>query len=243
VQAAERRLIERADVVITTSAALYESKRRLHPNTHLVRHGVDVAHFARALDDGLPEPADLAGIRRPILGFFGLIHHWIDCDLIVRVARQRPNLSFVLIGSNRSGHPGLTETPNIHLLGRREYARLPAYCKAFDAALLPFVCNRMTLNINPIKLREYLAAGLPVVSTPLPEAARYQPHVQIARDPDDFARACDAAITHSSPKERRQRARCVADETWEAVVEKLSRLVTDPSGRPAACAPAAALTG
>jgi glycosyltransferase involved in cell wall biosynthesis len=243
VQAAERRLIERADVVITTSAALYESKRRLHPNTHLVRHGVDVAHFARALDDSLPEPADLAAIRRPILGFFGLIHHWIDCDLIVRVARQRPNLSFVLIGSNRSGHPGLTETPNIHLLGRREYARLPAYCKAFDAALLPFVCNRMTLNINPIKLREYLAAGLPVVSTPLPEAARYQPHVQIARDPDDFARACDAAITHSSPKERRQRARCVADETWEAVVEKLSRLVTDPSGRPAACAPAAALTG
>ena len=235
---AERRLIERADVVITTSGALYESKRRLRPDAHLVRHGVDVPHFARALDNGLEVPPDLVGLRRPRLGFFGLIHHWIDCDLIESVARRRPDYSFVLIGADHRNHAGLLRQPNVHLLGRRAYASLPAYCRGFDAALLPFVCNRMTENINPIKLREYLAAGLPVVSTPLPEAVRYSPDVLIASDAESFARGCDEAVAQSSPSRRKARSRRVAGETWDAVVERLSRIVEGSKPAPAANMPA-----
>ncbi len=225
VAAAERRLMECADVVITTSSTLYQTKRQWHANTHLVRHGVDVAHFRQALDTKLAEPADLRACNGPILGFFGLIHHWIDCDLLADVARLRPGYSFVLIGADHRRHAGLAALKNVHLLGRRPYAELPAYCKAFDAALLPFARTRMTRNVNPIKLREYLAAGLPVVSTPLPEAERYQPDVMIAADPAAFARSCDTAVRLSSLSQRIARTRTVADETWDAVVERLSRAV------------------
>ncbi len=240
VTTAEQRVLARADVVVTTSQALYESKRCRNPNTHLVRHGVDAAHFAPALDDGLPLPAELAGVREPILGFFGLIHHWIDCDLMEAVARLRPGYSFVLIGEDRRNHAGLRRCPNVHFLGRRPYGSLPAYCRAFSAGLLPFTRTRMTRNINPIKLREYLAAGLPVVSTPLPEAERYWPEVRIAADAESFARACDEAVADAAPARRRARSRLVADETWDAVVERLSMLADVPASAsaPACAAPA-----
>ena len=226
VRIAERRLIERSDLVITTSAALQESKEALHPRTHLVRHGVDVAHFARAVDRGLARPADLAGIPAPVYGFFGLIDHWFDVELMTAVARARPQASFVLLGDRRADTMSLEALPNVHLLGRRDYGQLPAYCAAFDAALLPFRINAMTRNINPIKLREYLAAGLPVVSTPLPEAVRYAPDVLVAEDCESFCGQCDRALTLSEPAARRRRSARVASESWEAVVERLCDLVT-----------------
>ncbi len=240
VAAAEQRVLARADVVVTTSQALYESKRSSNANTHLVRHGVDAAHFAPALDGGLPLPTELAGIRGPMLGFFGLIHHWIDCDLLEAVAQLRPAYSLVLIGEDRQNHAGLRRCPNVHFLGRRPYGSLPAYCRAFSAGLLPFARTRMTRNVNPIKLREYLAAGLPVVSTPLPEAERYWPEVRIAADAESFAQACDEAVADAAPARRHARSRLVADETWDAVVERLSMLAdkapTVPS--PAGAVPA-----
>ena len=226
IRTAERRLIDRADVVITTSQTLYESRRAQHPNTFLVRHGVDFAHFASAVDGTLPVPQDLADIPRPVFGFFGLMHHWFDVELLAAVARARPDKSFVLIGDSHTEVSALKELPNVHLLGRRDYRDLPAYCAAFDAALLPFRINRMTRNINPIKLREYLAAGLPVIATPLPEAAVYQPDVLIAKDAISFARCCSQALTMTSPDARRRRSARVADESWTTVVERLSKIVT-----------------
>jgi glycosyltransferase involved in cell wall biosynthesis len=236
---AEQALIDRADTVITTSAALFAAKRPRHPNVHLVRHGVDANHFRRALEPDLTLPADLAAIPSPRLGFFGWIHHWIDCRLIGAVARLRPDYSFVLIGTDDSGDATLRDLPNVYLMGQRPYAALPAYCRGFDAALLPFACTRMTRNVNPIKLREYLAAGLPVVSTPLPEAVAYQPDVLLAREPDAFARACDEAIARSTPTQRRARSRRVAGETWEAVVERLACIIEGIE--PAAARPAMAV--
>lgn len=225
VRVAERRLIERSDLVITTSAALQESKEALHPRTHLVRHGVDAAHFARAVDRGLARPADLAGIPAPVYGFFGLIDHWFDVELISAAAQARPRASFVLLGDRRADTVSLEALPNVHLLGRRDYGQLPAYCAAFDAALLPFRINAMTRNINPIKLREYLAAGLPVVSTPLPEAVRYAPDVLVAENCESFCRQCDRALTLTELAARRRRSARVAGESWEAVVERLCDLV------------------
>ncbi|MHC4063365.1 MAG: glycosyltransferase [Planctomycetota bacterium] len=225
IQAAERRLIEKADAVVTTSAALYESKRQLHPRTFLVRHGVEAGHFAAAVERGLTLPGDLAGLPRPMFGFFGLIHHWFDVELLAAVARARPEASFVLLGDCRADVGALNGLANVHLLGRREYSELPTYCSAFDVALLPFRINEMTRNINPIKLREYLAAGLPVVSTPLPEARRYGPDVFVAQDCDTFCRQCDLALQATDPRARRRRSARVADESWEAVVERLSGIV------------------
>jgi len=237
----EQRLIQKADVVITTSSSLFESKRRLHPRTHLVRHGVDVEHFARAVTRDLPVPEDIAGLPRPIFGFFGLLHHWIDVELVARVARSRPQASFVLLGDCATDVSALRALPNVHLLGRRDYRTLPAYCSAFDVALLPFRINDMTRNVNPIKLREYLAAGLPVVSTPLPEATAYRPDVLVAADSAEFCRCCDQALEDSDPDARRRRSARVAEESWDAVVDRLSGIVgsvVEQSGR-AAGVPAA----
>ena len=225
VGAAERRLIEQADLVVTTSAALYESKQRLHPRTFLVRHGVEVDHCAAAANRELPLPRDVADLPRPLFGFFGLIHHWFDLDLLAAVARARPAYSFVLLGDCLVHAGDLTALPNVHLLGRRDYQDLPAYCSAFDVALLPFRINEMTRNINPIKLREYLAAGLPVVSTPLPEVLAYEPDVLTAEDGDSFCRQCDRALTVNDGQARQRRSTRVAGESWEAVVERLGEIV------------------
>src|SRR5262249_55425523 len=138
----------------------------------LITHGVDVAHFRQACDPDTPIPADISALAKPIVGFFGLIEDWVDLRLIRFLAQTRPAWSFVLVGKAVADTAALQGLPNVHLLGRKDYRELPGYCKAFDAALLPFVINELTLAANPLKLREYLAAGLPVIASAIPEAER-----------------------------------------------------------------------
>ncbi len=217
----EREMMARSDVVLATSRALYEARRGVHPCVHLVRHGVDDAHFGAALREG-PVPADVAGLGRPIVGFFGLIHDWLDAELVAAAARLRPGWSFVLLGEVQRDVGALRACANVHLIGRREYAALPEYCRAFDVAMIPFVVNELTRNVNPIKLREYLAAGRAVVSTPLPEAARYAPQVVTAGTAQEFVAACERAMAEDSPAQRAERAAAVAEEGWGRRVEEIS---------------------
>jgi len=223
----ERDLIARADLVVTTSRRLQASKQACHPRTHLVTHGVDYEHFAKATSPDLTEPEDVADLPRPILGFFGLIQEWVDLDLLAEVARRRPGWSIVLIGEMRTAIGPGRQPPNLHVLGRRPYETLPAYCRAFDVGLIPFRVNALTLKVNPIKLREYLAAGLPVVSTPLPEAEAYQPLVEIADGVDAFVDACQRAVTGNTPEQIERRQAAMRQETWRAKIELLSQLVED----------------
>lgn len=229
----EEDLCRRADLVVTTSTALQEAKAPWNPNTLLVPHGVDYEHFAQALANGLPAPPDVTGIPHPRLGFFGLIRDWVDLDLLAEVARRRPEWHFVLIGDadsnvNIAQYRGVE---NMHFLGRKPYEQLPAYCKQLDVGLIPFKINELTLAVNPIKLREYLAAGLPVVSTPLPEVKLYQHLIHLAEGPDDFERACQAALSENTPPGRRTRSDAMQTETWPAKVERISRAAA--SGRKA----------
>lgn len=227
VVAREREQLLRADLVVTTAERLHAVKSAIRPDAKLVPHGVDYDLFARAWRERPPEPADLAGIQRPIFGFFGLVHHWVDCSLLARVAESRPVYSFVLIGDTVSDVSALRALPNVHLLGRRPHAELPAYCAAFQGGLLPFVRNRMTDCVNPIKLQEYLAAGLPVVATPIPEATRYEDGVILAAGAEEFARACDAAAANYGPESRERVSCLVQNDSWDARVELLSTLVED----------------
>ena len=223
--ALERELLERADLVFCTSRTLVERKRVSNPETHLASHGVDHAHFAKALDEGTPVAAEMRGLKRPILGFFGLVESWIDIDLFAHLASRRPDWTIVVVGKAKVDVSRLARHPNVVLTGRKPYEELPGFCKAWDVALCPFVLNELTRNVNPIKLREYLSAGLPVVSTGIPEVLHHKDWCEIADDPDAFLAACERALAEDSPDRRRRRSQAMASETWEAKVAALGEHV------------------
>ena len=223
----ERELVRRADLVLASSETLAAERRALNPRTHFVSHGVDVAHFSRALDPGLAVPPDAAGLARPVVGFFGLIAEWLDLDLIAEIARCRPDWTVAMIGKANVDTGALRALPNIRLLGQKPYAALPAYCRAFDVGIIPFRIDALTVRANPLKLREYLAAGLPVVSSDLPEVRKYAGLVRVATGAAEFIAAIEAALGERGEEHARARAAAMAPESWEARVEELSELIED----------------
>jgi glycosyltransferase involved in cell wall biosynthesis len=222
----ERDLVRRADLVLTSSERLCADRIALNPNTRFVSHGVDVRHFARALDPGTGTPADLGALPRPVIGFFGLLADWVDLDLVRVLALARPDWSFALVGKQATGVAVLRGLPNVHLLGQKPYALLPDYCRGFDVGIIPFRTNDLTIRANPLKLREYLAAGLPVVSTPLPEVARYRALVHLADGPTGFIQAITKALGERSPALDRARVAAMESESWEARVAEIERHLT-----------------
>jgi glycosyltransferase involved in cell wall biosynthesis len=223
--AAERALLERVDCVFTVNQALYESKRAHHGNVHLSPHGVDHAAFARALDPATPVPADLEAIPHPRIGFYGTIQDWIDFDLIAELARRRPEWQLVLLGQVLTDASKIRGLPNVHLLGQRPHAQLPAYCKGFDVGWIPYVLDERSPYINPLKLREYLSAGLPVASTAVPEVLRYRAHCAIEKDAGGFDAAIARLLAEDSPERRRARSDAMRAETWDARIAAISAVV------------------
>ncbi|WP_242395143.1 glycosyltransferase [Anaeromyxobacter oryzisoli] len=232
----ERRLLRRADLVIVSSERLLAAKREVNPRTVLVRHGVDHAHFARALDPTLAVPAPLARLPRPVIGFFGLLADWIDLELVRRVADAYPRASVVLLGKAIADLRPLEGARNVHLFGRRPYAELPAWCRGFDVALTPFRRNELALAANPLKAREYVAAGLPNVCTDLPELRRI-PGCTVTRTADEFVAAVGEALRSGGPSEAR--SALVRGEGWEAKVDELRAHVAAAEARGAGEARAA----
>ncbi len=222
---AEDELLDRADVVVATSEPLCHARRRHRPDTVLARHGVDYDHFSTAWKNNLPIPVDLAPLPRPVFGYFGLIEHWVDLKLLAEVARLRPGFSFAVLGDAKVDVTELRDIDNVHLLGRKPYEALPAYCAHFDAGLLLFAQNEMTRHVNPVKMREYLAAGLPVVSTPLPEAEPYRRWITTAPSPEAFALACDRVLREDDAGRAENISRTVVHETWRARVDELAKVV------------------
>ena len=225
----ENELIDKCDCVIASAGGLARKKQRGGKTIHVVRHGVDHAHFAKALSmESTMVPPDIRNIPRPILGFYGEINSWIDLPMIAEAAEKRPAWSFVLIGriAVEAGDIGfLDKIPNIHLLGQKEYGTLPAYCAAFDAALIPKKINDLTICMNPLKLREYLAAGVPVISAPLPEVKPYADVVKFAVTADELIAAFEE-ISRTPEKEiARALSKRVESEGWDARVEEISAII------------------
>ncbi len=163
----EREMFSLADVVFAGGASLYASKRHWHNNVHLFPSSIDYAHFAAARL-AQRDPADQAAIPHPRVGFYGVLDERLDRDLLRDVAQAHPDLHFVLIGPVvKISEDMLPRGANIHYLGKKEYAELPSYIAHWDVAMLPFAQNASTKFISPTKTPEYLAAGKPVVSTPI----------------------------------------------------------------------------
>ena len=222
----ERRLIQKADLQIVSSGPLYEAKRPHNPNTYLVTHGVDVDHFRKACDPSTDIPKDMSRLSKPVVGFYGLIADWVDLNLVRQLALSRPGWSFVLIGKLATDASPLRGLANVHLFGRREYRDLPSYCRGMDVCILPFVINQLTLAANPLKIREYLAAGLPVVASSIPEVRRLDGQVELASTPREFLGRIDRLVTQGRTGPNLSRSRLMDSESWDGKVEEMSRIVS-----------------
>lgn len=222
----EAELFRRADVTLVSAGELYRRKLRLAPDALLVPNGADVSHFAAALDPALPLPADLAPLPRPVIGYVGAVSGWLDQAMVAAAAQALPQGSFVLIGPVDTDVSLLESLPNVHLFGRRDYRELPAYLKGFDVATIPFKINELTLGVNPVKLYEYLAAGLPVVSAGLPEVEPFVPLIRVARTPGAFAEAVAAAVPgKNNPDQIAARLTAARSHSWEARAEAAAEAV------------------
>jgi glycosyltransferase involved in cell wall biosynthesis len=217
----EKSLLARAKLVITSSRPLFDGKRVANPHTVLIRHGVDHEHFRRALDPDTTVPREISRLPRPVIGYFGLISSdWVDVGLMEQVARRLPSASIVMLGKVAMDVSSLTRLPNVHLLGRKPYESLPAYCKGFDVAVIPFPINPATMNANPLKAREYLAAGIPVVSTAIPEVEELG-LCRIGSDVESFVGQLRTALKQPGP--RRVRSDAVRGQSWAARLEEIER--------------------
>ena len=225
-------LCRASSAVIASASALLEDCLPLNPNSHLIRHGVDWAHFAPAALSPPPEgdgrPQDLADVQGPVVGFWGLIHDWVDVESIAGLARALPHVTVVLIGNARTDVSVLQAQPNVRMLGQKPYTALPDYARVFDVALVPFRVNELTRAVNPIKLREYLSAGVPVVATGLPEVTAMEFDGLLPYEaPEDMIERVSEVLASPPTREARVRlARSMARESWEFKCAEMAELAT-----------------
>jgi glycosyltransferase involved in cell wall biosynthesis len=232
--AAEHRLLDRVDAVFAINHALADAKRAHNEATYVSPHGVDHAQFARALDAATVVPFDIASLPHPRIGFYGTLQTWVDFELIAHVARARPGWQIVLIGQQLADVSALRGLANVHLLGQKRHDELPAYCKGFDVGMIPYRIDERMAFVNPLKLREYLSAGLPVVSTAVPEVMRYANLCEIATTPDDFIAAIERVLADTTPAARSARSAAMTKETWAARVAEVTRTVDQIAQRKSA---------
>ena len=227
--AAETSLLQRADLVFTGGTQLYRAKRGRHRSVHRFPSSVDRAHFAQARDIRT-EPADQREIPDPRLGWFGVIDERFDGRLVAEVAALRPDWQLVLIGPTVKIDPSELPTgPNIHYLGPKDYQELPAYLAHWDVGIMPFAINEATRFISPTKTPEYLAAGLPVVSTPVTDVVEpygTQRLVEIAEDGPSFVEAVGRALVADREDLIARADRFLALESWDATWHAMDRLIT-----------------
>jgi UDP-galactopyranose mutase len=234
----EAALLECADVMFTGGPSLFRAKQARHPNVHCFPSSVDAAHFRQARE-GMVEAADQVSIPHPRLGFYGVIDERLDLRLIDAVARARPEWQILLVGPVVKIDPAsLPRRPNIHYFGQRTYEDLPRYLTGWDVCVLPFAQNDATRFISPTKTLEYMAAELPIVSTPITDVAEpYGDIVYLGSTPEEFLAACEAALA-AGPEQRAERAermrRVLAGTSWDVTVAAMEKLLAAAVAKQAA---------
>ena len=226
----EQALFKSADLVFVTSERLRQRAAQFSERVHLFPFAVNLSVFQQSREAGETAPADLAALKRPIAGYVGGLHQWVDQDLLAAIAAKLTKVNFALIGPAQTDVSKLKALPNVHLFGQRPHAELPRYVRGFDVGLVPYRITEYTANVYPTKLNEYLVMGIPVVATDLAEIRRFNSEhgaiVTIAEDPDRFAEAVkSAAAAVPLPSEVARRIEVAESNSWERRLEKMSVLI------------------
>ena len=229
IRRSEEQVFTEADLVFVTSERLRERAARFTERVHLFPFAVDYPRFEAGRESLAPLPDDLARLPRPIVGYLGGLHQWVDQDLLAETARALPDATFVLIGPEQSDTSRLAACPNVRMLGARSHADVPRYLKGFDVAVIPYRLSDYTAHVYPTKLNEYLAMGLPVVTTDLPEIRRFnRDHgdvVAVASDAASFASAVRIALEKAAPEVVELRLAVARQNSWDARIARMSELV------------------
>ncbi len=218
-------LTNRVDVVFATSPSQCTVREAINPHTNFIPNAVDFDLFNRAVLSDLPIPEDIAGLRRPIIGYAGRMARQIDIELLQRVATTYSDCSLVLIGPDElpscPAEQDLRATPNVFFLGWKKPSELPNYLRVFDAALIPYRLEGHVLSGYPTKLHEYLAAGRSVVATAMPELLPYSHVLHIAENNDDFVVKVGEAMRDNALKSIEARVAVAQENTWDRRVEDI----------------------
>jgi uncharacterized SAM-binding protein YcdF (DUF218 family)/glycosyltransferase involved in cell wall biosynthesis len=236
--ASEERLFREADLVFVTSERLRQRAARFSDRVHLFPFGVSLERFDAVRLGADQVPADLAALKRPVVGYVGGLHQWIDQDLVAAAAAAMPEATFALIGPEQTDVSRLRQRANVQLLGMREHHELPRYVKGFDVGIVPYRLTEYTANVYPTKLNEYLSMGIPVVATDLPEIRRFNAEhgdvVAVAADGGSFSTAIREALVERTPQEIERRVAIAQANSWQSRIAVMQRLIDEGIERRAA---------
>jgi uncharacterized SAM-binding protein YcdF (DUF218 family)/glycosyltransferase involved in cell wall biosynthesis len=236
----EQRLFKEADLVFVTSEALRKRAAQFSDRVHLFPFGVSFDRFDRVREGREPAPADLQPLPRPIVGYVGGLHQWVDQELIAAAAAGMPEASFAIIGPIQSDVSALERVPNVTLFGQRPHSELPGYVKGFDVGIVPYRLTDYTANVYPTKLNEYLVMGIPVVATDLAEIRRFNAEhgdiVAVAADASGFVSAVRAALTETASGTVERRIAVAHANSWQSRIAAMQSLIDEGLERRAAAA-------
>jgi len=218
------RLARESDLLLVASRRLREFFAPINPETHYIPQGVDYDHFARARRPDCAVPADLEAIPHPRVGYAGALDQAPDYDLMLFLAERKPQWNFVLVGPYSGEASEFLTRPNVHYLGRCEYAQVPAYLKGFDVCLIPWKMDEFNAYCNPIKAKEYLAAGRQVVTTAFSEAREWAPWVWVAENREAFLGAIEAVVERGEARDVAGADDWLRDSTWEAQTARIAEI-------------------
>lgn len=223
----DEKLVKDSDLVLYVNRAMLNDGLKDNPNSILIGHGVDYDHFANAYKNS-DIPSDIADIAKPIVGFFGEISaKTSDLKLLDFAAKKLPDVSFVMVGPISADVSFLREHDNVHFLGQKSYEQIAHYGKVFDVAIMPWNQNKWIEYCNPVKTKEYLALGNPIVTMYYPEIEPYSDYVYVARTNEEFVDGIKNALSEDSEEMRKKRKLSVIEEGWDRKANAIVSMIDD----------------
>jgi len=220
----EQALLSKVDSCFAVSELLLKTRRVNSSHNYLLSQGVDTNHFSPSVEIH-PKMMRFKSFQKPLIGFFGLLTTWVDIDLIIEASQIYRDYNFVIIGKSNIDLSKLSNVSNIFYLGEIAYDELPKFANAFDVGIIPFIINDLTKACNPLKLLEYLALGIPVISSDIPAARKFEDVIFIAEDRQQFIKLIPLALQDATVERNTLRRKIAEKYSWELIVEDISNKI------------------